>query len=394
MEMKLLFSCFHLIFVLAFSLSFSFSQEIETKSSIRLVHNKKGGKWGNHPKISLELLKTVGDVNTLDENFAFHNPDEMALDTEGNLYILDSGNHRILKFSPQLLFLSSFGQRGQGPGDFQNPTSIEVDPQNFIYVADPRNNRISIFPPNSKNPRTINFPYFYTQKVRYMPNGKLAVGGFHSTGRWADEKKGMPKLLFIIDTKGGVQREIGHPYKYDKWIESWWGNRYDFDIDKYGNFHLAFEHQNRVEKYNSKGELQWRADRILNFDINDPEHMFTIIVGGRDGRNEATLPAKMSQGMAVDSKGRAWVLGFNRHLNKEEGSSEVTTSAGQVVRKEGNEIENLDVYKLEIFDGSGTLLGEIMLSHFADGIRIYEDSLFIWDVQNTKYYHYRILEEL
>ncbi len=390
--MKLYFKACPILFAVLFFCSSSLSQEIETMEGIRLVHNKEGGKWGENPKISIELKKTVGDIDTLDDNFAFNNPEEMAQDSDGNLYILDSGNHRVLKYSSESSFILRFGQSGQGPGDFQNPTSIEIDPQNIVYVADPRNNRISVFTPKGKISRTIQILNFQIQKIRYLSNSKFAIGGLHSTGRWADEKKSLPKLMLIIDANGEIQKEIGFPHAYEKWIENFWGNRYDFDIDLDGNFYLAFEHQNRIEKYSSKGELLWKADRTLSFDENDPEHMFTFIIGGRDGSNRAIFPAKMSQGIAIDGKGRSWVLGFNRHLSREETSSEVMSSTGNTSKRVGAEIKKLDVYKLEIFDGDGVLLGEIALDHLANGLRIYGDYLYIWEYENTKYYHYRIVE--
>ncbi len=89
---------------------------------------------------------------------------------------------------------------------------------------------------------------------------------------------------------------------------------------------------------------------------------------------------------------RSWFLGFNRHLSREETSSEVMSSTGNTSKRVGAEIKKLDVYKLEIFDGDGVLLGEIALDHLANGLRIYGDYLYIWEYENTKYYHYRIVE--
>jgi len=383
---------FLFVFIM-FSFALSIPQLIETKDGVLIVHNLKGGKRGKNLRVSLELVRTVGDINTLDENFTFHNPEDIALDSKGNLYILDSGNHRIQKFSPQGSFISSFGQIGQGPGDFNNPTSIEIDPYDTIYVADPRNHRICIFSSDSKRPKTIKLLNFNTEKVRYLSKNRLAVGGFYSAGMYSARKKALPKLLLIIDLNGNIQREIGDSLEYEKWIENWWGNRYEFDIDARGNFYFVFEHQNRIEKYNPAGKLLWRADRVLNFDIYNPKYMWEVVVGNRSGHQEVALPAKMAQGIAVDKKDKIWVLTFNRPLRKEEQSSEVVLS-DQVIRNKEDEIEKSDAFKLEIFDGNGFLLGEIMLNHLANGIRIYEDFLFVWDVQSTKYYQYKIIDKI
>jgi hypothetical protein len=49
----------------------------------------------------------------MDETVAFCMPMDIELDEPGNLYVLDTGNHRIQKFSPQGKFLSTIGRRGQ-----------------------------------------------------------------------------------------------------------------------------------------------------------------------------------------------------------------------------------------------------------------------------------------
>ena len=72
-----------------------FAQRIENENGVRVVHNVKGGHWAGNPKVSLELIRTIGDVDTNDENLAFSSPRDMAVDDAGRIYILDGGNQRI-----------------------------------------------------------------------------------------------------------------------------------------------------------------------------------------------------------------------------------------------------------------------------------------------------------
>lgn len=55
-------------------------------------------------------------------------------DHEGNFFVLDGKEFKVFKFSPEGRLLLTFGQKGQGPGDFQSPDLIVLTPQNEIAV--------------------------------------------------------------------------------------------------------------------------------------------------------------------------------------------------------------------------------------------------------------------
>ena len=75
-------------------------QKVETVDGVRLVHNTGLGAWGKTPKVTLEPVRALGDVGTADENLAFYMPANLILDVAGNMYVLDSGNHRIQILTP------------------------------------------------------------------------------------------------------------------------------------------------------------------------------------------------------------------------------------------------------------------------------------------------------
>jgi hypothetical protein len=58
------------------------------------------------------------------------------------------------------------------------------------------------------------------------------------------------------------------------------------------------------------------------------------------------------------------------------------------------DLRSTNAYKLELFAGDGTLLGELPLTHFVDHIRIVGDNLFLIDSQRgATIYQYRIIEK-
>ena len=58
------------------------------------------------------------------------------------------------------------------------------------------------------------------------------------------------------------------------------------------------------------------------------------------------------------------------------------------------DLRKTDMYKLEIFDPDGVLLGAIPLTHFVDGIWIHGDRLFLLDRdRGVQFYEYKINEK-
>jgi DNA-binding beta-propeller fold protein YncE len=72
-------------------------------------------------------------------------PSGLAFDSDDNLYMVDSGNNRIQKFTKDGKFLLKWGQFGTGDGEFNMPYGITVDRENNVYIADWRNDRIQKF---------------------------------------------------------------------------------------------------------------------------------------------------------------------------------------------------------------------------------------------------------
>jgi sugar lactone lactonase YvrE len=108
---------------------------------------------------------------------------------------------------------------------------------------------------------------------------------------------------------------------------------------------------------------------------------------------------RCATGVAVDAKGRIWVVGMTRQLRKEE---QVGTSVSMTMSSGGGrtigyqvqgdtELRKTDAYKLEVFDADGALLGSLPLDFFVDGIFIYGDRLFLMDkYRGTQFKEYRI----
>jgi len=61
------------------------------------------------------------------------------------VYVVDSGNHRIQRFTSDGAFELAWGGFGSGPGEFDSPSDVAVDGSGNVYVADTLNHRIQKF---------------------------------------------------------------------------------------------------------------------------------------------------------------------------------------------------------------------------------------------------------
>ena len=75
----------------------------------------------------------------------FTNPDDVTVDSAGNVYIADTSNDRIQKFTPDGRFISQFGTIGTDAGELTNPNAVAVDAAGNAYVADRSNHRVMQF---------------------------------------------------------------------------------------------------------------------------------------------------------------------------------------------------------------------------------------------------------
>jgi hypothetical protein len=89
------------------------------------------------------FLRQWGSMGSADGQF--HSPEGIAVDGAGNVFVTDLNNNRIEKFDNDGTFLTTWGDAGNGDGQFSGPVGVAVDATGNVFVADRFNNRIQKF---------------------------------------------------------------------------------------------------------------------------------------------------------------------------------------------------------------------------------------------------------
>src|SRR5207248_3089668 len=102
---------------------------------------------------SKHRIQKLGPDGTFIAQWApgLYGPRRIAIGPDDSIYVVDSGDNRIVKLSSDGEVLASWGSEGRGDGQFIGLSSVAVDPTtNKVYVADPINSRIQVFDSGGK----------------------------------------------------------------------------------------------------------------------------------------------------------------------------------------------------------------------------------------------------
>ena len=96
-------------------------------------------------------LGTRNRATDIEDQKPFNKPTSLAVGPKGDLYVCNGyGNFVIHKFSPKGELLKTWGEFGNGPGQFALPHKLDIDRQGTVYVCDRNNDRIQRFTPDGE----------------------------------------------------------------------------------------------------------------------------------------------------------------------------------------------------------------------------------------------------
>ena len=124
----------------------------------------------------------IGGYGTGDGRF--QRPVAVAVDPDGDLYVVDAGQHRIQKFDAAGKFLTAWGGFGPHAGLFGHPADVAWH-EGRVYVADADNHRVQVFEPDGTpiyewgkhalRPREGEGSLHYPNAIAIAPDGAFVV---------------------------------------------------------------------------------------------------------------------------------------------------------------------------------------------------------------------------
>lgn len=96
----------------------------------------------------------------------FEEPRYLAFDVTNHLYVTDCNNGRVQRFNNKGEFEFSVGVKGSGRTQFKNPQGISVDLKGNVYIADSDNFRVQVLFVNDVI-ADLNFAHYYDSVKQY-----------------------------------------------------------------------------------------------------------------------------------------------------------------------------------------------------------------------------------
>ncbi len=236
-------------------------------------------------------------------NGQFYDVSNIAADSGGNVYVADTQNHRIQKFSSDGTFITKWGSYGTGNGQFNYPLAVAVDSIGNVYVADAWNQRIQKFLSDGTFITSWKFPddqqlSYYISGIAVDSNGNVyvldgnnaGIQKYSSNGTFIINWKSLDYNLWYwmaprgvaIDPNGNVYVSDcnGNLLKFTSngtLIKSWgWGEfngPWGVAIDSNGNEYISDLRNHRIQKFTENGTFitKWGYQGSRNGQFYGPE---------------------------------------------------------------------------------------------------------------------------
>jgi hypothetical protein len=211
-----------------------------SRNAPMLLHDSRRKRAAT--SLRLKLLNTFGDS----KQGYIAEASDIAVDEEGRVYIADRLLHHVIVYDRMGKFITAFGRRGKGPGEFENPTWIAYR-NGRIAVGNFPSPRVQIFDKNFKYLTSFYAPSSIAG-LRLGPDGApwiTTAGPDRNRIVTKYDPEGKPVL-----TMGPQGIPSTNNFLSGQWYMIFW-----IDISHEGLVALASAVRNDVQLYTAQGQL-------------------------------------------------------------------------------------------------------------------------------------------
>jgi DNA-binding beta-propeller fold protein YncE len=122
---------------------FNFPTYLALANDQLIVSDTMNARVQRIPLDGVGMPQIVGELGTMIGNLV--RPKGVAVDSENNLYVIESYHDHLLIFDEQARFLLPIGGAGKASGSFYLPGGVWIDRGNRVFVADTFNGRVAVF---------------------------------------------------------------------------------------------------------------------------------------------------------------------------------------------------------------------------------------------------------
>lgn len=184
--------------------------QVRDSSGVKLVTNGSRGAWT--PESAWTFRETLRiDASRADPNYQIGNVGGIAIDSHGDILVLDAMGHNVRVYDSTGTFVRTFGGAGNGPGQLgAGVTTLLVGRADTVFVPDVGNLRMDVFAPDGRPVR--GFPLSIAQGVPaawgVLPDGALLeqVKSLTLPGQQAPPRND----LLVLGTDGSVRDTLLH----------------------------------------------------------------------------------------------------------------------------------------------------------------------------------------
>jgi len=254
---------------------------------------------------------------------------DLAADTEGNIYVLDDRTAMVRVFDSQGKYVQSYGAFGEGPGEFRAPTALVVDEANRLLVAD-RIQRITAFSrENGKIGTTVTLQGSPLDLCVSATRIYIHLMGSEHDG-----------VMHALDTTGTYLHSFGSGYQFGGPMAREDLSRGSLTCSPHmDDIMFTFRYIPVMRGYSSQGEIKWTSS-LLDFSpmhITEDINSQTLTYSGREGETDV-----MYHLTTIDKTG--YVL------------AQVLRRTPESIQ-EGKEYAEIFTYVVDLATGAGSYVG-------------------------------------